>query len=254
MHDSRRLFSYICIDQESDAEKNERDAEPLTHVQNHIMLETHLRFLDELDEEAHAETSDEEGSDEEAAIKFVEPVLVHQDLEDAQKEVTESFIKLCGMLRLCLSPEFENEAPRQRSNISVYLRIEKVSETDECCGKADCDCKMVENPHKIKVILTTVMSCKPPHCNKESYCATMTCQTTFPWHEYFPETLPAAKVIVRLIEEAVPQTGTDYCTDEQSIEKWIKKLLRHSLATEKSPEDEPSENESRDEKYRVPPQ
>ena len=103
---------------------------------------------------------------------------------------------------------------------------------------------MIEDPDKIKVILATIMPCKPPHCNKESNSAAVTCKTTFPRHEDFHETIPAAKVIVRLIEEAVTQTGTDNGSYKKSIEKRIKKFLRHTLATEKSPEDEPSENES----------
>ena len=53
-----RLFRMDCtgrkladgrIDKETDTEKDERDAEPLPHVEKHILLEFHLRVLDELD-------------------------------------------------------------------------------------------------------------------------------------------------------------------------------------------------------------
>ena len=121
MDDHRRLLLYMGINKEGYTQDDERNAEKLSHIQDHVLLESYLRLLDELDEEAHAETPDEEGSDEEATIELVESVLVHQDLEHAKKEVAESLIKLSRMLRLGLSTEFEDEAPRQRSHIAVYL-------------------------------------------------------------------------------------------------------------------------------------
>ena len=63
-----RLFLYMAVNQEADAEKDERNAEPLAHIQNHILLESDLRLLDEFNQETHAEAADEEGSDEESAI------------------------------------------------------------------------------------------------------------------------------------------------------------------------------------------
>ena len=87
MHDCSRLLLDIAIYKESDAEKDKRNAEPLTHIQNHILLESYLRLLDELYQETHAEATDEESSDEKASVKFRQPVLVHKYLEDSQKEV-----------------------------------------------------------------------------------------------------------------------------------------------------------------------
>jgi hypothetical protein len=78
----------MAVDKEADTKENERYAEKLTHVEEHVLLESHLRFLDELDEETAAETSDEEGSDEESAVEFRETILVHQYLENSEKEVT----------------------------------------------------------------------------------------------------------------------------------------------------------------------
>ena len=113
MYDGGRLLSDTTVHQEGDSDKNERNAEALSHIQDHIVLETHLRFLEELDEEAHTDTPDEEGADEESPMKFRQSVLVHQDLEYSQEEVAESLVKLCRMLRLSLVSEFENEAPRK---------------------------------------------------------------------------------------------------------------------------------------------
>ena len=116
-----RLLLNMAIDKESYSKKNERYAEQLSHVKDHVLLETHLRLLDELDEETHSETADEERSDEESSVELRQSVLIHQYLEDSQKEIAEGFVKLGRMLWLCLSPELEDESPRKTCNISVNL-------------------------------------------------------------------------------------------------------------------------------------
>ena len=122
-----RLFLYMAVNQEADAEKDERNAEPLSHIQNHILLESDLRLLDEFYQEAHSEASDEECTDEEAAVQFRKSVFIHQYLEDTQKEIAQGLIKLGRMLWFGLSPELEYEAPRKAGHITVYFRIEEVA-------------------------------------------------------------------------------------------------------------------------------
>ena len=244
MHDCSRLFLYLAVNQESYSEEDERHAEPLSHIEHHILLETYLRFLDELYEETHSETSDEEGSDEESAVEVRQSVLVHKDLEDSEKEVAESLIKLGRMLRLSLSPEFKYESPRKACHITVDLRIEEVAKPDECRCKAHRDGKMVKDPHKIKVILASIMSCKPNHCNKQSDSTSVTCKSSLPRHKDLPEALPAAKIVVRLIEQTVSESGSYDRTDKESIEKRIQKSLRNALPLEEPLEDLPAKDKS----------
>ena len=73
-------------------------------------------------------------------------------------------------------------------------------------------------------------------------------ETSLPRHKDLTESLPAAEIIVRLVEEAVSETGTDDSSYEKCVEERIKKTFRHSPSPEEASEDEPSENESRDEK------
>ena len=121
MDDHRRLLLYMGINKEGYTQNDERNAEKLSHVQDHVLLESYLRLLDELDEEAHSEASDEECSDEESPVELRKSVLVQQDLEYSEKEVAESFIKLGRMLRLGLSAELEDEAPWKVCDVTVYL-------------------------------------------------------------------------------------------------------------------------------------
>ena len=113
MNCSSRLFFYVAVDKEAYAKQNERYAEPLSHIQYHILLEHHLRFLDEFDKESHSEATDEECSDEETAIEFIELILIHQYLEYSEEEIAERFIELSRMFRLGLASELENESPRE---------------------------------------------------------------------------------------------------------------------------------------------
>ena len=97
MNDGCRLLSDAAVHQEANSDKDERNTEALSHIQDHTLLETYLRLLDELNEEAHSEATDKEGSDEESPMKLWKSVFVHQNLENSQEEVAESLIKLGRM-------------------------------------------------------------------------------------------------------------------------------------------------------------
>ena len=116
-----RLLPDETVNKKTYSDKHKRDAEPLSHIQNHILLESHLRFLDELYEETHSETSDEEGSDEESTMKLRKSVLIHKYLKYTEKEIAQRLIELSRMLRLGLSSQLEDEAPRKSGDITVYF-------------------------------------------------------------------------------------------------------------------------------------
>ncbi len=82
----------------------------------------------------------------------------------------------------------------------------------------------------------------------------MACKPSFPRHEYLPESLPAAEIIVRLIKQAMSQASTHDCTDEQCIKQRVKQCLRYSFPLEEPFEYEPSENEPGNEQHRIPSQ
>jgi hypothetical protein len=70
MHRRSRNLFHIAVNQQTYAKEHERDAEKLSHIECHSLLKTDLRFLDELDKEAHSKTSDKEGADKESPIEF----------------------------------------------------------------------------------------------------------------------------------------------------------------------------------------
>ena len=112
-HDCRRLFPNECIDKETDAYEDERNAQTLPHVEDHIVLERNLRLLDEFYQESHSEADDEEYADKCASIQFVEFVSVHPYQDYSQYEIAERLINLCRMFRLGFVPQIEYESPRK---------------------------------------------------------------------------------------------------------------------------------------------
>ena len=113
---------------------------------------------------------------------------------------------------------------------------------------------MVENPYEIEIVFTSVMPCEPHHCQEQGDSTAMTGKSTFPRHEYFPESLPASEIVIRLIEDTVAKTGTNDGSDQKCVEKRIQKCLRYILSSEKPPEDVPSQNETGNEQQSVPTQ
>ena len=82
----------------------------------------------------------------------------------------------------------------------------------------------------------------------------MACETAFPWHENLHKSVPAAQIIVRLIEKTMSETGADDSTDQEGIKERIQKSNGNSFPLEEPLENIPSKDESRNEKHRVPPQ
>ena len=139
MNRHSRLSHLGSIHKETYSEKDERDTQKLTHVKDHILLEINLGFLDEFYEEPHPETNNEEDPYERASVDTVEFLHIQPKKEQAEDQIAERFVQLSRMFGLCLTSETEHESPRKSCDISVYLGIEKVAESDECRSKCHGD-------------------------------------------------------------------------------------------------------------------
>lgn len=215
----RRLFSDECINQESDADEDERDAENLSHVENHVVLECYLRLLDEFYEEAHTETYDEEYADECSAIYLLQIELVHAQEHDSENQVAQCLVNLRRMFRFGFASQIEDEAPRQSGHVAVNLGVHEVSKTDEGSGKCYRNAEVIHEPHEVEVVFPAVMVCVPEHCKEQHDGAAMACKSSFPRHEYFQESLPAAEIVFRLIEDAMSESGAHDGAYQQCIEQ-----------------------------------
>ena len=100
--------------QKQDAGQDERQAQPLSHVENHAGLEVRLILLDKFYEEPHAEKDDEEDTEDGAGAQPVESGAVQPQEDKAEDAVAESLVYLGGVMRQTVSPgvSYEDEAPR----------------------------------------------------------------------------------------------------------------------------------------------
>ena len=87
-----RLLLFVRIYKKPYSHKDKRNTEKLTHVENHILLEHHLWFLDELNEETHTEASNKEGSDKESSINLISLELINYCQNNSKDEVAEGFV------------------------------------------------------------------------------------------------------------------------------------------------------------------
>ena len=151
------------------------------------------------------------------------------------------------MLGLGLAVALEDEAPRKGRDITVYLRVKEVSEADEASGEGHGDTEMVHYPEIIEAVFGAVMAGEPPHG------PAVAGEPALPRLEDLPEALPAAEIIVRLIEEAVAEARAYDGGYQQGIKQRVEQLGLDALALEEPLEDVPSQDEAGDEQQRIPP-
>ncbi len=157
------------------------------------------------------------------------------------------------MLRLGLSPAFEDKTPWKICNVTVYFRVTKVSKSDKGCRERHGYCQTIQNPQKIYVIFPAVLVSEPPHAQEQHQRTSMTGKSSVPHSEDFQKTFPRTEIIVRLIENAMPETGSDQSSDQQSVEKWIKKSLVDFLPFEELREQPVTKNEPGNKQETIPP-
>lgn len=252
--DGRRLLADEGVNQEAYAQKDERDAQDLSHVEHHVFLETDLRLLDKFDEETAAEAPYHEDADERPAPCLVQTPFVYGHQHKAQEEIRAGLVKLGRMLGLGLAAKFEDKAPREIGHVAVNLRVEEVAQADEACCECHRDAQMVEQPDKVEMLLRTVFAGIPPHAQQQHYGAAMACEAAFPRHENLQEALPAAEIVVGLVEYAMSQPGADDGTEKERIQQRVKKVFAHALPLEEPLENIPAKYEPAHEKQRIPSQ
>ena len=87
MHYHGWLAPLQAVDNQTYTRNNERDAEYLAHIQDHIFLESYLRFLDELDKETHTEKHYEENTEKSPSFEFRQTVFVQSHKYQTQNQI-----------------------------------------------------------------------------------------------------------------------------------------------------------------------
>ena len=112
------------------------------------------------------------------------------------------------MLGQGLAAELKHEAPGKGGHVAVNLGIEKIAQPYKTAGEGDGDAQAVDDPQEVDVVALAVLMGEPPDGQQQGYSPSVTGKSAFPGHENLEETLPGAEIVVRLIEDAVTQTGS----------------------------------------------
>ena len=99
MHRHGRLAPLETIDDQAYTRYDKRYAEKLSHIQDHIFLESHLRFLDEFDKKTHSEKDYEENADQGSSFKFRKTVFIQAHKHQSENKIAQCLIQLGRMTR-----------------------------------------------------------------------------------------------------------------------------------------------------------
>ena len=130
--------------------------------------------------------------------------------------------------------------------------VEQVAEADEGAGEGDRDGQVVQQPDEVKIVLLPVVDPEPPHPEDQGDGAAVAGKAALPRHEDLPEALPAAQIVIRLVEQTVPKAGAHDGADQQRIEQRVQQLRIDLFALEEPLEDEPAQDEPAHEQDGVP--
>ena len=146
----------------------------------------------------------------------------------------------------------ENETPRQVSVHTVNFRIHQIAETDHHTRKTDGYHEAVYELDIAEAVLLAVFVYIPPYSQEHAYRTAVGGQPPLPCHQYLPW---MRKVVDRVIKEAMSQTRTHKCADEQGKEQRIKTFYRNTLPLVEGAHDIIAHREKPGhEKNAVPPQ
>ena len=129
---------------EVDTEDDERNAEQLSHVEQHIHFKSLLHFLSVLNEETEGEDIGETETEVEARPYPIAPTAVNSQSDEEQNGIGNCLVKLSWMARRTVDA-LEDKRPRHIGDLTYYLRIHEVAKTDETCRDGRCNGNVVEH-------------------------------------------------------------------------------------------------------------
>lgn len=238
------LAFFEAPEKDDDTGEDKGNRQELPHIECHAGLEIDLVVLDELHDEAQAEEEYQENAENGTPFQLRQLFGIHPQERKAQNDVPERLIKLRRMVRhtvVVRDIAGEIEAPRQIGHAAVNLRIEQIAETDQRSGEADRDDEPVENPPDVKAVLFPIPAGEPDHRQYQGYRAAVARQAAVPGLENLQESFPGGKIILRLVEDTVTETGSDNRCNQQGIQQRIQDFFADSF-----PPDEPAEDEITD--------
>lgn len=108
------FVSFLCYllpvieEHEIETDDDERNAQPLSHVEHHVVFECFLVLLHEFDKETEGKDISQTEAEEESAMQFLAVILIKIDHDEEQDQISYRFIELSRMTGKHIYP-FEYE-------------------------------------------------------------------------------------------------------------------------------------------------
>lgn len=125
------------------SDDDERNAEPLAHIQHHTVLEGFLAGFQKLDEEAEGEDGGEAIAEIEAGTQRGFVLFVQQQPHDEDQKVGDGFVKLCRMTGLHILVR-KDESLGNMGHCAHYLTVHQVAQTDETACQRGADGNIIQ--------------------------------------------------------------------------------------------------------------
>ena len=184
-----------------------------------------------------------------------ELVLIPADEEDGK--IGQGLVDLRRMRRvaedgLCSALPLRNildesEAPRQGCLVSVDLVVEKITHTNQTRHRSHSYRESIEQPQLRQSVLISIIE----HTQNHTDGATMRGQSAFPCLEDFKR---MGKIIIGIVEEAMPKARSNYRANKGSKEKVIDTLGIEPLTSIDPLHDLDADKKAHDEHQGIPAQ
>ena len=153
-----------------ETEEDEGNAEDLTHVEKHSVLEVDLILFGVFNENAGSEDEEEAKAKEEASTHLLGIMAIEPPMNAEKESIAQGFVELSGMARQ-LVHALEDKGPRHICRPPDYLRIHKVAHTDSTSADGGNDGNVIEHHQQLESSLAD----KEPQGDHQAKCAPMTC-------------------------------------------------------------------------------
>ena len=228
----------IVKEHEVNADDNERDTQPLSHVETHIVFKADLILFEEFYKETECENSRQAESEEETAMQLFAVILIEIHHYEEKQEVGNCFVQLCRMAGKHVYP-FEDESPGHIGRLTDDFRIHQVGQTDAAGGDRSGYGNHIHYIHVVHFGLPAV----EPEGDHQPQCTTVAGKSfitgEFPSSVgqksdrkyHFPKSFEAGQVGLRIVKQAMTQSGTDKDAEETVEKQGIELLLIYLFIT-----------------------
>lgn len=214
-----------------ETQQDERDAEPLSHIKCPTHFEGLLLGLDEFDEETRKEDPDQSDAEQYTGTAARHVAAVIKPAEDAEgHKVTQRLVNLRRVYRCRselvhpLGRTDELEAPGKRRGRTEDLGVEEVAHAHDGPAHTDGDHDAVERPD----IGQAVLAREEPQADQQADCGAVAGHAAVA--EARDDGPRPGEVLHRIVEEAVPEAGSEDRGQRTVDEDRAGDLLRQSFA------------------------